>query len=71
MSAADITVGKHGLCVRKGTNQGVLLPQVAVEQGWDRTEFLNQATLKANLPQAAWQEPDAEIWTFTAEVISV
>jgi len=71
MSAADITVGKHGLCVRKGTNQGVLLPQVAVEQGWDKTEFLNQATLKANLPQAAWKEPDAEIWTFTAEVISV
>ncbi|MEO0071156.1 MAG: AmmeMemoRadiSam system protein A, partial [candidate division WOR-3 bacterium] len=35
-----IEVGKHGLVIRKGFHSGLLLPQVPIEQGWTREEFL-------------------------------
>ena len=34
-----IEVGKHGLLVSQGSYRGLLLPQVASEQGWDRPDF--------------------------------
>jgi uncharacterized protein (TIGR00296 family) len=63
----DVTVGVHGLQIRKGTNRGLLLPQVAFEHGWDRQMFLSQVCRKADLPPDAWKE-DAELSSFTAEV---
>jgi len=63
----EIEVGRHGLIIVKGQNQGVLLPQVATEQNWDRDEFLRQICLKAGLPEDAWQE-GAQLYVFTAEV---
>ena len=41
----------------------VFLPQVAVEQGWDRNALLENLCLKAGLPQDAWKN-GAEFWTF-------
>ncbi len=67
---SEIEVGRDGLCIRRGKDQGILLPQVAVEQGWDRSQFLNHTCLKAQLPPTAWQHPDTEIWTFAADVFS-
>jgi hypothetical protein len=64
---SEIEVGRHGLVIVKGQNQGVLLPQVAAEQNWDRDEFLRQICLKAGLPEDAWQE-GAQLYVFTAEV---
>ncbi len=63
----DVTVGVHGLMIRKGEKRGLLLPQVALEQEWDRKEFLSQVCAKAGLPMDAWKE-DAELYSFTAEV---
>ena len=63
----EIEVGRHGLVIVEGQNQGVLLPQVATEQSWDRDEFLRQICLKAGLPEDAWQE-GAQLYVFTAEV---
>lgn len=63
----QIEVGRHGLIIVKGQNQGVLLPQVATEQNWDRDEFLRQICLKAGLPEDAWRE-GAHLYVFTAEV---
>jgi uncharacterized protein (TIGR00296 family) len=63
----DVTVGVHGLMIRKGEKRGLLLPQVALEQGWDRKEFLSQVCAKAGLPLDAWKEV-AELYSFTAEV---
>lgn len=63
----EIQVGTHGLIIRHGTHRGLLLPQVAVEWGWDRDTFLDQACLKAGLDKRAWRE-GAEIYAFTAEV---
>jgi len=64
---SEIEVGRHGLVIVKGQNHGVLLPQVATEENWDRNEFLRQICLKAGLPEDAWQE-GAQLYVFTAEV---
>jgi AmmeMemoRadiSam system protein A len=63
----ELRVGEHGLLVTQGPNRGLLLPQVAVEYGWDRQGFLEQACLKAGLPRDAWRR-GAALQTFTAEV---
>lgn len=64
----EIEVGRHGVCVSRGMNRGVLLPQVATEQGWDRETFLAHTCLKAGLPSAAWRDPDTRLESFTAEI---
>lgn len=63
-----IVVGKHGLIMRKGSRQGLLLPQVPVEWEWDRETFLAQTCQKAGLPPDAWHDPDTEIYWFEALV---
>ncbi len=63
----QIKVGTHGLVVVQGGRQGVLLPQVPVEQGWDREEFLENLCLKAGLPSDCWTGRPA-LYAFTAVV---
>jgi AmmeMemoRadiSam system protein B/AmmeMemoRadiSam system protein A len=62
-----VQVGKHGLIISMGRNRGVLLPQVPVENNWDRETFLDQACVKAGLPPDAWKK-GAEISVFEAIV---
>jgi AmmeMemoRadiSam system protein A len=62
-----IEVGRHGLIVQDGRRRGLLLPQVAPEQGWDRHTFLIHTCLKAGLPPDAWQM-GASVLSFEAEV---
>jgi len=66
-SVDEIKVGRDGLYIVKGQYRGVLLPQVPVEQGWDRKTFLEQTCRKAGLPPDAWKE-GADLYVFTAEV---
>jgi AmmeMemoRadiSam system protein A len=63
----QVEVGVHGLMIYKGNQRGILLPQVPVEQGWDREEYLENLCLKAGLPGGCWQE-GATLYTFTAVV---
>ena len=63
----EVEVGRHGLLVSRGGRRGLLLPQVPVEHGWDRTTFLQQTCRKAGLPQDAWQT-GATLEAFTAEI---
>jgi AmmeMemoRadiSam system protein A len=65
-----VEVGVHGIMVRRGYRSGLLLPQVATEQRWDRDTFLTHTCRKAGLPGDAWQAPDTEIEVFTALVIA-
>jgi AmmeMemoRadiSam system protein A len=67
-SPEEIEPGTHGLFIRLGGSSGLLLPQVAREREWDREAFLAQTCRKAGLPPDAWQDPDAHISVFTAEV---
>jgi hypothetical protein len=66
---SQFLLGTHGVCVKAGRNRGVLLPQVAAEQGWDRETFLDFACQKARLAAGAWRQ-GAELHIFTAEVFS-
>jgi AmmeMemoRadiSam system protein A len=67
VSAEAVEVGRHGLLVTMDGHRGLLLPQVAVERGWDRTTFLEQSCRKAGLPLDAWLK-GAAIEAFAAEV---
>jgi AmmeMemoRadiSam system protein A len=60
--------GVHGLIVRHDGRSGLLLPQVATDQGWDREAFLQYTCLKAGLQREAWKDPAAILLAFTAEV---
>lgn len=63
-----IAVGRDGLIVDREGLSGLLLPQVAVDRGWDAEEFLVQTCRKARLPGDAWREPDTEVRRFSAQV---
>jgi uncharacterized protein len=64
-----VEVGRHGLLISDGARHGLLLPQVPVENAWDRETFLEQTCRKAGLPPDAWRK-HATIEAFTAEVFS-
>ncbi len=64
----EVVVGRHGLMIVKGHNSGLLLPQVPVEQGWDREKFLRGLCQKAWLPENVWKAKDAQLYAFEAEV---
>lgn len=65
-----IDVGSDGLIVSRGSRQGLLLPQVPVDWGWEAEEFLTQTCLKARLPPDAWLLPGTEVSKFQAIIFS-
>lgn len=65
----QIEIGRHGLMVSSGFRRGLLLPQVPLEWGWDREEFLDQTCVKAGLPANAWRG-GARIQGFTTQIIA-
>jgi hypothetical protein len=67
-STDEIEVGKHGIVIVRNGSMGLLLPQVATEYNWDRSEFLDHCCLKAGLPRNIWQDKQTEIYIFSADV---
>lgn len=68
-SINEITLGKHGIYIRKGARSGTFLPQVAEETGWTKEEFLGHcAQDKAGIGWDGWK--DAELYTYEALVFS-
>ena len=65
----DVEIGRHGLYISYQSSRGVLLPQVAIEYGWDKKTFLQQTCLKAGLSGSAWQQPTTQICAFTALIL--
>jgi len=66
----EVVVGRDGLIISRGYNRGLLLPQVAVEWGWDSEEFLAQCCYKAGLPPDSWLLEGTEIQRFQAIIYS-
>jgi AmmeMemoRadiSam system protein A len=64
----EIEIGVHGIYVEKGGYSGLLLPQVATENGWDRETFLEYGCMKAGLPRDAWKSRETVIYVFSADV---
>jgi AmmeMemoRadiSam system protein A len=63
-----IEVGVHGLFIKDGFYQGLLLPQVATEYNWDVKQFLEHTCAKAGLPGDCYKGKNCEIFIFSATV---
>jgi hypothetical protein len=61
-------VGVHGLIVSRGNKSGLLLPQVATENGWNSETFLAQTCAKAGLAADAWNKVGSTLFWFEAVV---
>jgi AmmeMemoRadiSam system protein A len=68
VTPSQVKAGGHGLIVSRGNYRGVLLPRVAVEQGWTAEQLLDETSIKAGLPRDAWRDSNTRIEAFTAEV---
>jgi uncharacterized protein len=66
----NVLVGKDGLMVQGLGRHGLLLPQVAVDEGFDSEEFLSQCCLKADLPPDAWLTGDVQVSRFQGQVFA-
>jgi hypothetical protein len=64
----QIQIGQHGLLMKNGDSEGLLLPQVPVEQKWDRLTFLEQTCRKAGMAPGCWKDENTDIFAFTAVV---
>lgn len=62
-----IVIGRDGLIVATEMGQGLLLPQVAVEHGFDAVEFLCQTSMKAGLMPDAWLT-GAKVYSFGGQI---
>lgn len=62
-----VTVGYDGLIVDADGRSGLLLPQVAVDQGWDAEQFLGETCRKAGLPVDHWRTDEVTIERFSVD----
>ena len=66
-SKDEIALGKDGIYIKKGTNSGTFLPQVAEKTGWSKEEFLGHcAQDKAGIGWDGWK--DADVYKYQAIV---
>jgi uncharacterized protein (TIGR00296 family) len=63
----NVEIGKHGLIVKQGYYQGLLLPQVAPENNMDPIDFLSHTCMKAGLSPDAWVK-GAEVYRFEGQI---
>jgi len=67
---SKIEIGRDGLIVEKGFYKGLLLPQVPVEQGWNKEEYLSNTCMKAGLMPDAWFDEDIKISKFSGQIFT-
>jgi len=69
-SIDEIKVGRDGLMIFKGARRGLLLPQVATDNGWDKRQFLEQTCRKAGLGPQEYMADEVIIYKFQAVIFS-
>jgi uncharacterized protein len=68
----SLRLGVDGIYIKKGFASGCFLPQVAMETGWSKEEFLSYCcSHKAGLPPDAWKDKKTDVFLFTADIFSV
>ena len=67
---SSIEIGRDGLIVEQGYYKGLLLPQVPVEQGWDKEEFLSHTCMKAGLLPDAWYDKNIKFFKFSGQIFT-
>ena len=68
--SARIDIGRDGLIVEQSFFKGLLLPQVPIEQEWDKEEYLSQTCMKAGLPPDAWFGKTIKISKFQGQIFT-
>ncbi|MGO9404157.1 MAG: AmmeMemoRadiSam system protein B [Terriglobales bacterium] len=68
LDVRQIKVGQHGLLMKNGVSEGLLLPQVPVDEKWDRQTFLEETCAKAGMRSGCWKDENTDIFMFTAVV---
>ncbi len=63
----QIVVGRDGVLMSKSGTSAVFLPQVAVENNWNRPQMLDNLCIKAGLQSGCWKR-DAQFQVFQADV---
>jgi AmmeMemoRadiSam system protein A len=67
----EIKIGRDGLYIeRLNQRGGLLLPQVATDQGWNVDQFLSAVCVKAGYPDGAWAEKNTLLYRFSAQVFA-
>ncbi|MEA3452530.1 MAG: AmmeMemoRadiSam system protein B [Bacteroidota bacterium] len=62
-SADEVELGRDGIYIKKDSQSGTLLPQVATENNWDKYEFLEYCSEhKAQLGKNGWKNADLFIY---------
>lgn len=67
---SKIEIGRDGLILSYKGRRGLLLPQVPVEWGWDKGEYLGHLSVKAGLPQDVWRMEGVTIESFQGEIFA-
>ena len=67
---SNIEIGVDGLIAEQGFYKGLLLPQVPVEQGWDKEEFLSHTCMKAGLLPDSWFDENTKIYKFSGQIFT-
>ena len=62
--------GEDGLIIKDEFGAGLLLPQVAIEWGWDAKEFLDNTCRKAGLDVDCWNNMRRNVYKFQAQIFS-
>jgi len=64
----EIVLGKHGIYIKKDFRSGTMLPQVAIEQGWNTEQFLGYTSRdKAGIGWDGWKT--AELFVYEGFVL--
>ncbi len=69
-SLSEIEIGRDGLYIAAGGVTGLLLPQVAADNGWDAPTFLRMLCRKCGLARMSPRAPGVSLYRFSAEHFS-
>jgi hypothetical protein len=64
----NLKIGRDGLIIEYGHYRGLLLPNVATEQHFDKDQFLECVCEKAGLPNKYWMQPNVKLFRFETQI---
>ena len=68
--ARGFRIEQHGAMLESSGRAALLLPQVAARREWDAQHFLSALSMKAGLGSKAYQNADARLSVFQAQIIT-
>lgn len=63
-----IEIGKDGLLLEYGIYSGLFLPEVPIEENWDKIQYLSYLCLKAGLEPDCWLKYKIKLYKFQTQI---